>query len=355
MTGIERYRCPACREPLADGDDDWSCTGCGVRYPVRRGVPTLIRAESRSPGFVGVMKRSYEEPDKFLDLAEASGWEAALRAIQVPGEPDRLREAIAPNRVTWRHAAGVAPGTLVVDIGAGTGGVACQLAAQCDVISVDRSFVDAAFVGVRARQQALRGLQSIVAEACELPLRDAVADVVTLIGVLEWIPTDFPGRDPRESQLHALREVRRVLKPGGRLYLAIENRYYFGYYLGVPEPHARLRHLSLMGRSEADRYSRETRGKPYLELTHSLGEYRALLAEAGFAQVDAYWLHPNYRLTHFMVPAAGPEPAQWLAEKMLDPRKFDGVFGRKLYAMYRFAPPQARLEMVRDFGFVGHA
>lgn len=355
MIALERYRCPACHAPLADEGSCWNCTGCQARYELRRGVPILVRTASAAPGFVGVMKRGDKDPDRFLDLAEASGWEAALRSTQVPGEPDRMREALAPNRVSWRHVAGVREHSLVVDIGAGTGGVSCQLAAQCEVIAIDRSFVDAAFVGIRARQAGLHSLQSMVAEACELPLADAVADVVTLIGVLEWIPVDFPERDPRESQLHALREVRRVLKPGGRLYLAIENRYHFEYFLGVPEPHARLRHLSLMPRESAERYSQETRGERYLELTHSLSEYVELLQEAGFGRVDAYWLHPDYRLTHFLVPASHPQPAQWLADQMLDPRKFDGLVAQKLYVLYRFAPPACRLEFVRDFGFVAHA
>ena len=130
MIGLHLYRCPRCHAPLADAQAAWICTGCDAHYAVRRGVPVLTRSTSESPGFVGVMKRRYDAPDPFLDLAEASGWEAALRSIQVPGEPDRLPEALAPNRVSWRHAAGLTPGSRVVDIGAGTGGVACQLASD---------------------------------------------------------------------------------------------------------------------------------------------------------------------------------------------------------------------------------
>lgn len=298
------------------------------------------------------MKRDHEAPDAFIDAAEQQGWEAALRAIQVPGEPDRVAEAAAPNRISWRPVTGLKPSSVVIDIGTGTGGVACQLAADCSVVAIDRSFVDAAFVAVRARQSGLHALDSIVAEGIRLPIRTGVADLVTLIGVLEWVPTDFPDRDPRASQLEALREVRRVLKPDGRLYLAIENRAFFGYYLGVPEPHARLRYVSLMDREPADRYSRETRGEPYLELTHSLPDYRLLLAEAGFRSVESYWLYPDYRLTHAVVPVDEPGIARWFTDQHLDPRRHRSLFEQSLYSFFRYSPPEFLAYSVRDYGFV---
>ena len=68
-------------------------------------------------------------------------------------------------------------------------------------------------------------------------------------GVLEWIPTqqdvvvrdyystkseainDSDTVDPYRSQLNFLKQVSRHLKDDGRLYLAIENRYDYQYYL----------------------------------------------------------------------------------------------------------------------------
>lgn len=352
---LDVYQCPACGGPLLKNPDVWECTACRTRYPVRAGVPLLNVAASHSPGFVGVMKRDDSQLASFIGTAESRGWEAALRAVQTPGEPDRVLEAAAPNRVSWRHAANLAPGSVVVDIGAGTGGVACQLAADCSVVAIDRSFIDAAFVAVRARQQKLNTLDSIVAEGSRLPLSSGIADLVTLIGVLEWVPADFPDRDPRESQLEALREVRRVLKPNGCLYLAIENRYYFGYYLGVPEPHARLRYVSLMDREAADRYSRDTRDRPFLELTHSLPDYRTLLAEAGFQRVESYWLYPDYRLTHAVVPVDDPAVARWFSDQHLDPRSHHRLFEQGLYSFFRFSPPDFLAYSVRDYGFVAWA
>jgi len=352
---LDIYQCPDCGGALAKNPDKWECAGCHAQYPVRAGVPLLNPGVSRSPGFVGVMKRDHDQPDTFIHDAEKRGWEAALRSIQMPGEPDRLIEAVAPNRISWRHVAGLEPSSLVIDIGTGTGGVACQLAAGCSVVAVDRSFIDAAFVAVRASQSGLHSLDSIVADGSRLPISTGVADLVTLIGVLEWVPTDFPDRDPRESQLDALREARRVLKPTGRLYLAIENRAYFGYYLGAPEPHARLRYVSLMDREAADRYSRETRGQPFLELTHSLPEYRSLLAEAGFQRVESYWLYPDYRLTHAVVPVDEAGIARWFTDQHLDPRRHRRPFEQSLYSFFRFSPPDFMAHSVRDYGFVACA
>ncbi len=349
---LDVYACPECRGGLTRHADRWTCTACRFGYPVRDGVPVLARRATEAPGFVGTMKRSYGDPKPFLEMVRQRGWQSALRTIQIAGEPDRVAEAVAPNRVSWRHVVGVTGASLVVDIGAGTGGVACQLAATCDVIAIDRSYVDAAFVAIRSAQSGLESLDSIVAEACQLPLANGVADVVTLIGVLEWVPVDFPDSNPRESQLAALREAKRVLKPYGRLYLAIENRHYFAYYLGFPEPHARLRYISLMDREASDRYSRETRGTPFLEWTYTLQEYLALLNEAGFAQVEPYWLYPNYRLPNALVPADHPAAARWFTEEFLDPRQYGSRMQRDLYTYLRFAPPAHMTHAVRDFGFV---
>lgn len=49
---LEILVCPACREPLAV-DEPASllrCTGCGLAYPVRDGIPLLLEDEAIRPG-----------------------------------------------------------------------------------------------------------------------------------------------------------------------------------------------------------------------------------------------------------------------------------------------------------------
>ncbi len=58
-----------------------------------------------------------------------------------------------------------------------------------------------------------------------LPFPDASVDIVLLNGVLEWMGAAVINVSPARIQLEALKEIRRVLKPEGVIYIGIENRY----------------------------------------------------------------------------------------------------------------------------------
>lgn len=48
---LDVLACPACRSPLRidDAAGELACTGCGLRYPVRDGIPILLVDEARRP------------------------------------------------------------------------------------------------------------------------------------------------------------------------------------------------------------------------------------------------------------------------------------------------------------------
>ncbi len=58
-----------------------------------------------------------------------------------------------------------------------------------------------------------------------LPFPDSSIDVAVLNGVLEWMGAVDIDASPGRVQLKALKEIRRILKPGSALYIGIENRY----------------------------------------------------------------------------------------------------------------------------------
>ena len=41
--------CPECHSALREEGDELVCTGCGLRYPVRDGIPVMLVEEARRP------------------------------------------------------------------------------------------------------------------------------------------------------------------------------------------------------------------------------------------------------------------------------------------------------------------
>jgi SAM-dependent methyltransferase len=82
---------------------------------------------------------------------------------------------------------------------------------------------------------------------------------------------------PRPIQMDHLREIHRVLRPSGLLYLAAPNKW------TVMEPHFRLPFLSWLPHPMADRYVRMAgRGSHYDCWPAGAGALPAMLTESGF-------------------------------------------------------------------------
>lgn len=364
------FQCPKCKKGGFDkGKDYWHCKFCGQKYEVRHEVPILDVRDNLVSSVTKVKKCDIENrpiysvspnsgsvggdnPDKFLNEVEQKGWRTALENLWGLNSAGLLR-AIAPNRIAWKYLLEIDSSWKVLDIGAGTGGVSCRLAKECSVVALDKSWGNAAFVHLRAQQDRLSRFETVVGDGVSLPFEPNQFDLTTMIGSLEWIPTSWPENKPREMQLQALREVYRVLKPGGNFFLGIENRLYLGYFLGILEPHTNLKYISLMNRVQAEILSQDLRGCPYLELIHSKDEYIELLKEAGFEDIQAFWLHPDYSTPNYIIPLDMPNIIKFFIEERLNPWDFHGVRS-PLYRFYRLLDPLEVSNHVEFYGFLAH-
>jgi ubiquinone/menaquinone biosynthesis C-methylase UbiE len=165
-------------------------------------------------------------------------------------------------------------GASVLDVGCGDAGALIAFAEkgakcagiECFDTSLERGKLRAADHGVEV------DLKKGVAES--IPFPDSSFDLVMLDNVLEHV-TDRPG---------TLREVRRVLKPGGLLYMVTPKP--FSLYSLWNDPHYDLAGLVLMPRSMQIWYFEKIRGGG--KGTYDVGviptrrKIRKLLDEAGF-------------------------------------------------------------------------
>lgn len=46
---MDILQCPACRSSVEESGDTIVCTGCGLAYPVRDGIPHMLVEEAQRP------------------------------------------------------------------------------------------------------------------------------------------------------------------------------------------------------------------------------------------------------------------------------------------------------------------
>ncbi len=158
------------------------------------------------------------------------------------------------------------PGTKLLDIGAGSGWIAQYFSRQ-------QAFQVSA-VDVVDQREVREGFEFQLAQGTALPFESHSFDIVLSNHVIEHV-------GDINAQLHHLTEILRVLKPGGKVYLAVPNKW------SLTEPHYQLPLLSWFPQALASAYVRAAgRGswydcKPLGPLT-----IRRLLARAGFGYRD---------------------------------------------------------------------
>jgi ubiquinone/menaquinone biosynthesis C-methylase UbiE len=192
---------------------------------------------------------------------------------------------------------------VILDVGSGWGNIVVAFGrTAARVYALDTTLPNLQFVHARSRQEGLDNVHPVLGDAAQLPLKPRICDAVTMVGVLEWVAWGRSDGAPQELQLQALREAFRVLRPGGQLYIGIENRFSGKNFLGFREPHTGLRFISLLPRRLADAYSRRVRGRPFRELTYSEPALCQMLQQAGFQAVQRYYPLPSYQNLRYIAP-----------------------------------------------------
>ncbi len=183
----------------------------------------------------------------------------------------------APIHGTYAYAlqrAALAPGETLVDIGTGRGELLALAMQSGAGRAIGVEYSEAA-VALAHRTLAAQGVQAqvLLADARAVPLADDVADLVTLLDVVEHLSPDELDR--------ALLEARRILRPGGRIVVhTFPNRLIYDVTY-------RWQRLAVPGRRR--RWPADPRGE--LERSMHVNEQtrrslRRALRQAGFGDLD---------------------------------------------------------------------
>lgn len=188
--------------------------------------------------------------------------------------------AMRENILNWYD---FAPDADVLEIGGGMGaltGLLCRRARSVTTVELTRRRAEV----IRARHDHFENLTILVGNFNDMTFPQKY-DYITLIGVLEYAPGFTPGGNPADF----LRRVRGLLKPGGKLLIAIENRFGLKYWCGANEDHTGKPFDGINGYTG----QKDVR-------TFSRSELSDLLQECGFGQRKFYYPLPDYKLPQLM-------------------------------------------------------
>lgn len=172
------------------------------------------------------------------------------------------------------------PESNVLEIGGGMGALTEVL---CDkvkrVVSVELSKQRAS--AIAKRNQDRENLEIIVGNLNDIKFEEKF-DYITLIGVFEYAISFTEGEEP---YLTFLNNIKKLLKPNGKILIAIENKFGLKYFLGAPEDHTNILFDSITGYKNTNNV--RTFGK--VELTK-------LLEKADLKNNNFYYPLPDYKL-----------------------------------------------------------
>jgi len=198
---------------------------------------------------------------------------------------------LSGNRANIVRPLGSLDGSDVLEIGSGCGAITRYLGESgARVLALEGSERRARIT--RARTRDLDNV-TVLAESFERFSSSHRFDVVTLIGVFEYAAQFMSGST---AAMDMLRKATGMLKPGGRLVIAIENRFGLKYFAGADEDHVGQRMFGI-----EDRY------RPDGVRTYGRAQLVGLLNQAGLDQVRVMAAFPDYKLPVSIITQEGLE------------------------------------------------
>lgn len=169
----------------------------------------------------------------------------------------------------------------VLEIGCGMGAITGMLCDKCaSVTSVELSKRRAMATLLRCREK--ENLEIIVGNLNDIDFLKKY-DYITLIGVLEY---QGNYTDTGNPYIDFLSKIKSLLKPDGRLLIAIENKYGLKYWCGAKEDHTGIPFDGINQYEFSDGKVR----------TFSKKELDSLIKKSGFKYTYFYYPMPDYKL-----------------------------------------------------------
>jgi ubiquinone/menaquinone biosynthesis C-methylase UbiE len=245
-------------------------------------------------------------------MPQRSLWSSSEVAEHWQQDVARRRQDFADATQCMLEAAELGPGDHVLDIGAGTGDqsllAAQKVGPSGSILATDLSAEMLGIAAQVAQQEGLATITTRVMNAEQLDLEDNTFDAVISRLALMLI----------QNRKQALREIRRVLKPGGKLaalvWSAPENNPLLALPLAIVSKYtkgATSHSLHPLALSDPAVFERELTEADFSEVST-----RPLAFQSHYPSLDAFMDSTASRLTAGMIEHLSPQEQQQLLEEV---------------------------------------
>ncbi|MGC9132479.1 MAG: class I SAM-dependent methyltransferase [Candidatus Micrarchaeia archaeon] len=283
------------------------CTRCGKKLKkTKKGYSCKCGFFAKSNGYIDFIENS----TPYWGEISEEGMSRVLRVIKKEGEkgfisfmqknfPKIIPYIYNTSRISFVYHIPKKRFENVLDIGSGWGSLAFMLSKfSKKVYSVESVEERIKFQEILKKERKIKNITLIRADANNLPFKEKIFDLIVVNGLLEWVGYHAKNHNHAlELQVKFLKNVSKLLKDDGFLYIGIENRIGIQYFLGTKD-HIGVRFASLLPRLAADFVCKVLKGKSYTTLTHTYNGYKNLLKEANLKS-NFYWVFPTYNFPKF--------------------------------------------------------
>src|SRR5437016_399409 len=125
-----------------------------------------------------------QKMQELLEQSAALGWRRAVETCLPPEDRERISD---PMRAAFQDILPVPSNSRVLDVGAGLGLIATELARSHRVTALEGVWERARLIAIRGQQDGLEKLTVINGDLNSVQLAEGQFDVIIVNGVLEWV------------------------------------------------------------------------------------------------------------------------------------------------------------------------
>lgn len=197
----------------------------------------------------------------------------------------------------------------VLEVGSGCGPVSQYLWSRAQTLSIEASVSRAQAAASLLRKHVNPYHSALLSTDFYLLDGSPNFDWVIFNGVLEYAAI-YAGSQEASPYVTMLKKAFRLLKPGGRCVVTIENRLGLKYFAGAPEDHFGQTSVGLEGYRTLDKK------RPAIR-TFSRPQITRLFNEAGYPDTHFQYPFPDYKFTKVIVPDDRPN-WRFAADRLID-------------------------------------